>query len=149
MAAVFKVGCLACDTLQGRVKAPGGVIYRDEHWMVDHIVSPAAIRGLLIMKVARHAEHFTELTEAELIAMGWLLPRVLRAMTLALKPAKTYVCAFGETVPHVFWYLIPRYPNMPPVAPDIVREMFIGRRWACSDAEAAAAATAVRAQLGG
>jgi len=147
VATEFRVGCTACAILQGRLKAPGGTIYRDEHWVVDHILSPAAIRGLLIMKLARHREHLTELTEPELIAMGWLMPRVLRAMTVALHPARIYVCSFGETVPHVFWYLIPRYPNMPPVAPDIVRDMFIGRRWACSESEAAAAAVAVRDQL--
>jgi hypothetical protein len=32
--------CLACDIITGKVIPPGGTIYRDNYWMVDHSVSP-------------------------------------------------------------------------------------------------------------
>ena len=60
-----RVGCLACDANAGRLKAPGGVIYEDDLWRVEHALSPALLRGWLIVKPRRHVEHLAELTRDE------------------------------------------------------------------------------------
>ena len=44
-----RVGCMACDANAGRLKAPGGVIYEDDLWRVEHALSPALLRGWLIV----------------------------------------------------------------------------------------------------
>ena len=54
--------CLACSTLTGKLQAPGGVIYQDNYWVVEHSLSPVLLRGYLIIKLKRHCEHLAELT---------------------------------------------------------------------------------------
>jgi hypothetical protein len=39
------MSCLACDVLAGLIEPPGGTIYEDEGWVVDHSISPVALRG--------------------------------------------------------------------------------------------------------
>ena len=58
------MSCLACDVLTGRIEPPGGTIYENEGWVVDHSISPVALKGWLIVKPRRHVENFSELTDA-------------------------------------------------------------------------------------
>ncbi len=46
--------CLSCNLLAGKLKAPGGVIYEDNYWIVEHSLSPILLRGYLIIKLKRH-----------------------------------------------------------------------------------------------
>ncbi len=50
------IACIAA----GRRSAPGGVIYRNEHWMVDHAVI-RLLRGYLILKPVRHVHEIADL----------------------------------------------------------------------------------------
>lgn len=59
-------GCMACDVLTGKIRAPGGIIYEDPYWVVDHSVSPVLFPGFLIIKLKRHCEQLTELTADEM-----------------------------------------------------------------------------------
>ncbi len=63
-----KTNCLVCLTLCGEAAPPGGVIYEDPHWLVDHALPPVYFRGQLILKLKRHCEHLAELTPAESLA---------------------------------------------------------------------------------
>jgi diadenosine tetraphosphate (Ap4A) HIT family hydrolase len=54
-------GCLACDNVAGEQRAPGGIIYESEHWVVDHH-SGLIRKGFVIIKTRRHCEHVAELT---------------------------------------------------------------------------------------
>ncbi|MEH1900330.1 MAG: hypothetical protein V7L04_02620 [Nostoc sp.] len=36
---------LACSVLAGKVQAPGGVIYEDNHWVVEHSLNPVLLPG--------------------------------------------------------------------------------------------------------
>ena len=42
--------CLSCDIISGKINPPGGIIYSDDYWMVDHSVSPIRLAGFLIIK---------------------------------------------------------------------------------------------------
>lgn len=53
-------GCMSCDILAGKRTVPGGVIYENEHWRVDSVVSPVVWRGFLVIKLKRHCEHLAE-----------------------------------------------------------------------------------------
>lgn len=139
-------GCLACDVLAGTVTPPGGILYDDQYWRVDHSVSPVLLPGFLIIKPKRHCDHIALLTEEEMAAFGPLLRNTCRALAHVLHPARVYVTSFGEQVSHVHFYVVPRYERTPemPHGFELLRQMFGERRWASSDEEAAAIAEKVR-----
>jgi diadenosine tetraphosphate (Ap4A) HIT family hydrolase len=107
-------GCMSCDILAGRRTEPGGVIYEDAYWHVGSVVSPVFWRGFLIVKLKRHCEHLAELTPEEAADLGLVLQMTCTALSEALKPAKVYVCSFGDGVKHVHFWVLPRMPDMHP-----------------------------------
>jgi diadenosine tetraphosphate (Ap4A) HIT family hydrolase len=146
-AAMLVDGCLACDVLAGKVTPPGGVIYDDQFWRVDHSTSPVMLPGFLILKPRRHVEHIALLTAEEMAAFGPLLRNTCRALAHVLHPAKIYASSFGEAVSHVHFYILPRYPRtpeMPANGIEVLNRLFREKPWAGSDAEATAIADQVR-----
>lgn len=142
--------CMACDVLEGRLEAPGGTIFREGGWVLDHSLSPCALRGWLILKPERHVEHVAELTPEESASVGSLIQRASRALMAALDAERVYVMSMGEVVRHVHFYLVPRYADMPEHGLRVLSEMFSeGRPWACTDEAAKEAAHAVRRELRG
>jgi diadenosine tetraphosphate (Ap4A) HIT family hydrolase len=124
------------------------VIYEDDLWRVEHALSPALLRGWLIVKPRRHVEHLAELTRDEASALGPLVQRICGAVQQALAAERVYVCSFGELVNHVHFYVLPRYADMPRDGLDVLRLMFgPDAPFACPDDVAAAAAEQVRAAL--
>jgi diadenosine tetraphosphate (Ap4A) HIT family hydrolase len=137
--------CLACDVLEGRIQPPGGVIYEDEHWVVDHSISPIRLKGWLIAKPRRHVESFGELTDAEAAAFGPLARTAAAAVESALRPERVYVCSFGEEWRHIHVHVVPRYTDMDAISWQVLERMWSEQSpWACSDEEAADAAERVR-----
>lgn len=130
--------------VSGRIVPPGGIILDDGVWVLSHSISPVLLRGWLILEPKRHVEHLGELSEAEATALGPLIGRVSSALMRALQAEKVYACSFGELVRHVHWYLIPRYPDMSVHGVAVLNEMFANPSpWACSDEDAAEAASLV------
>jgi diadenosine tetraphosphate (Ap4A) HIT family hydrolase len=139
------VSCLACDVLEGRIAPPGGVIYEDEHWVVDHSISPVALKGWLIVKPRRHVEDFGDLSAAEAERFGLLARSAAAAVRDALGPERVYVCSFGEEWRHVHVHVVPRYADMGALSYEVLEQMWApASPWSCSDEEAAAAAQAIR-----
>jgi ATP adenylyltransferase len=146
-------GCMSCDILAGKRTPPGGVIYEDDYWHVDSVVSPVLWRGFLIVKLKRHCEHLAELTPPEAAALGPVVRTACRALSQVLKPAKVYVCSFGDGVKHIHLWVLPRPPEMRPGmhwvflhldARAFLTRRFGVRRWIVSDEEAAHIADQVR-----
>lgn len=139
------MSCLACDVLEGRIQPPGGVIYEDEHWVVDHSISPIALKGWLIVKPKRHVENFGDLSPGEAEAFGPISRSAAAAVQEALGAERVYVCSFGEEWYHVHVHVVPRYPGQEPRSWELLGLMWSDASpWACSDEEAVAAAEAVR-----
>ncbi len=105
--------CLACSTLTGKLQAPGGVIYQDNYWVVEHSLSPVLLRGYLIIKLKRHCEHLAELTPEEASALGSIIQSTCLALSKVIKPDKIHVCSWGEEVKHIHFHVIPRTKDMP------------------------------------
>ena len=138
--------CMACDVLAGRTRAPGGIIYENDYWVVDHSVSPVVLRGFLIIKPKRHCEQIAELTIEEMASLAPILHNTAIALTRVLRPEKIYICSFGEKVKHIHFYVIPRTLDMPASGLEVLHLMFDGR-WSCSDDEATEIATAVKEEI--
>ena len=77
------------------MQPPGGVIYEDAYWQVDHGLEPIALAGWLIIKPKRHCEHIAELAPEETASFGLLLRNTARALTEVLYPAKVRVHSMG------------------------------------------------------
>ena len=80
----YRPDCVACQANAGQLQAPGGVIYQDALWRLEHILSPAPLAGWLVLKPKRHCEGLDFLTGAEAAALGPLM----RRFSAALRDAK-------------------------------------------------------------
>ena len=146
-------GCMSCDILAGKRTVPGGVIYENEYWRVDSVVSPVLWRGFLIIKLKRHCEHLAELTPEEAATLGLVVQTTCLALTEVLKPGKVYVCSFGDGIKHIHFWVLPRPPEMRPgmhwvflnldVRAVLTRRFGI-KKWICSGEEVADIAAQVR-----
>lgn len=147
-----KPSCLSCDVTAGKIQPPGGILYEDELWVVDHVIGeketdPIPLKGFLIVTPRRHVEHLHELTDEEALAMHPLLHDVTKAVWQVVKPEKVYLCSFGESTKHVHYYVVPRYANMPANAFDVLIGIFRQKKWPCSRKDAAAAAIQIKSEL--
>lgn len=110
------LSCGTCRANRGELAAPGGVIYQDALWRLEHVIEPLPLAGWLVLKPLRHVEAFADLTPDEAATFGPLVRRVTAAMTDALHPAKVYLCQFSEArgFAHIHFHLIPRFAETPP-----------------------------------
>jgi len=107
--------CVTCRANRGEIPAPGGVIYEDAHWRLEHTFEPIPMVGWLVLKPLRHTESVADLTPDEAASLGPLLQRVAAAMTEVLTPVKVYVSLYAEAenAAHIHIHLIPRHEGMP------------------------------------
>lgn len=108
--------CLTCAANRGELKAPGGVIYEDGLWRIEHILEPIPLAGWLIAKPLRHVTSFPELTDEEAAAYGVVMHRAARALQKVTDAEKTYLCLFAEApgFVHIHVHLIPAMRDWPP-----------------------------------
>lgn len=116
---------------------------------LSHGVSPAYLKGWLVLAPKRHVESFHDLRPDEAAAFGPLAQTVVRAVVLALAPERVYLCLMAEAVQHVHFHVVPRYTGMPASGVKVLAAMFSDERpWAVTDEEAADAARRVRDLMG-
>jgi diadenosine tetraphosphate (Ap4A) HIT family hydrolase len=105
--------CSACAEVAGAVSAPGGVIYDDGLWCVSHHTGRYTDPGELIVKIRRHCESLSELTQPEADALGGILRRAVGALEQVTDAERIYTMSFNERVRHVHFLLLPRTTDMP------------------------------------
>jgi diadenosine tetraphosphate (Ap4A) HIT family hydrolase len=138
--------CIACEVNAGRVNPPGGRIYEDRYWIADHGLD-RLVRGYVVLKPRRHVHELADLEVDEALALGPAMRRVVAAIRSALAPDRVYVCSFAETVHHVHFHLLPRYPDMPALGRNLLRRLFAAE-WTCTEEEARSASERIQAFLG-
>jgi diadenosine tetraphosphate (Ap4A) HIT family hydrolase len=147
-------GCVSCDIVAGKRVEPGGVIYENDYWHIGTMgSSPVVWRGLLSIKLKRHCEHLADLSPEEALALGPVIQSTCLALTEVLKPAKIYVCSFGDGVKHVHLWVLPRpsgiHPGMHSVIFNLdmrttLTRLFCIKKWIVSDDDVAQIANQVR-----
>ncbi len=110
---MIKDNCLACDTLVGKLQTPGGVIYENDYWLVDHALPPIFVLGKLIIKLKRHCEHLAELTPNKSQTLGSLIQRVSQVVQEVTSAEKVHIASYGEGVKHVHFLVTPQIVGMP------------------------------------
>jgi diadenosine tetraphosphate (Ap4A) HIT family hydrolase len=83
-------GCLSCDLISGRTPLPGGQIWGDEHWFVEHCVGPLGLGSLVVLPV-RHVVHVADLTAGEAAPLGDILRTAAQVADEIVEPEQTYV----------------------------------------------------------
>ena len=104
---------MACRANRGELTPPGGVIWDDGLWRLEHQLMPAVLPGWLILKTVRHVESLAELSDAEARALGPLLSRATKALEFATGADRVYAALFAEAIRHVHFHLIPRPDSIP------------------------------------
>ncbi len=100
------VGCLACDLSFGRRELPGGAIYADASWRVEHCTGPLGV-GTLIVKPTRHVEHISDLSATESERLGPLLTKTASVVETLCTPEQVYVCLWSHGPVHVHFVVQP------------------------------------------
>lgn len=109
-------GCESCAYTSGERHAPGGRVYENEHWLVEHVGSPW-VTGTMVVKTKAHREALWELTPDEAGSLGPTLQAVSRALVAALGAERVWLFMAVDAPPyHVHMLLLPRYPEgeLPP-----------------------------------
>ncbi len=105
--------CGTCRANRGALVTPGGVIYDDGVWRLEHILEPVPMVGWLVLKPWRHVESMADLTDDVAASFGVLSRRVIAVMREVLRPEKVYLCLFAEAeqFAHIHFHLIPRFTD--------------------------------------
>ena len=150
-------GCVSCDIVAGKRIEPGGVIYENHYWHIGMAAGlPVVWRGFLIIKLKRHCEHLAELSSEEALALGPVIQSACSALTEVLKPAKIYVCSYGDGIKHVHFWVLPRPSTMRSGMHSVIFNLdmrttltrLLGvKKWIVSDSEVSAIAKQVREYL--
>lgn len=109
--------CLVCQKQEGLLKPPGGVVYEDELVFASHSFIPededSAYLGILFLEPRRHITGLEELTEAEGQRLGLMTARLSRALETVTDAEHIYLFVLGHHVPHLHFWLVPRYVGTP------------------------------------
>ena len=105
--------CSACAEVQGRVVAPGGVIFDNGLWFVSHHTGRFTDPGELIVKTRRHCESLSELTKEEAESLGTVLWSAVQALERVVPADRIYAVSFNERIRHLHFLLLPRTAQMP------------------------------------
>lgn len=87
--------CVACALADGRQPLPGGLIFRTDHWLVEHCIGPLGL-GTLIVKPERHVTAVAGLSEAEAAELGPLLRRVSAVAGELVGADQVYNCLWSH-----------------------------------------------------
>ena len=118
---VSQAECIGCQVANGVITPVGGLVYEDELWVVNHLMTASPILGWLILQPKRHIEGLHEMTFDEQQRMAQLLTQVDSVVRAILAPSKIYVCLFAESAqcPHIHFHIIPRSAQMEVRGPEI------------------------------
>lgn len=110
--------CFVCRKHRGELDIPGGAIYEDALLYASHGAIPdgqtTTYMGVLFVEPKRHVSGLAGLTETEAQALGLLLTRLSQALTVSEHAEHIYAFVLGDHVPHLHFWVVPRYPGTPP-----------------------------------
>lgn len=100
------MGCLYCEKGEKMQSFAYPVCELSETLVYLH--REQSYRGRLILVLKRHAEEYSELTEAERTGVQKDLYRATKAMGKLFQPQKVNLGVFGDTVRHFHIHVVPK-----------------------------------------
>lgn len=101
--------CLLCATEDAD---EASTVFRDELWAAE-IVPGYEVPGWVILRVRRHAERITGLSDQELESFGHRARDLVAAVSEVMVAPTTYLLAFGENYSHFHVLVTPRSDDVP------------------------------------
>jgi diadenosine tetraphosphate (Ap4A) HIT family hydrolase len=92
---------------------PAAVVFRDDLWACE-VIPGFDVPGWFVLRVRRHAERISSLTDAELETYGRRTRDLVAAVTEVTGAPTTYVLTFGEANPHFHSLVAARGDDVPP-----------------------------------
>ena len=108
-----RVNCISCTALAGAPPPPGGLVYQDDYWAFFLRARPLLVPGQGFIVLKRHCERLSDLTPAELAALGPMMQYTTYGLEQVLKPAKVHFGLYGEAVQHLHLHVLPRIVTLP------------------------------------
>ena len=71
--------CLGCEIVSGDIKPVGGILYKDDYFVVCQDFE-LPINGFIIISTVKHCERFCELTDDERIKMINLVNKIIKLL---------------------------------------------------------------------
>ena len=148
----YDPACGICHSNAGEEDSPGGVVFENDLWHIRHTGAPFPLAGWLLLQPQRHVQGPARFNDAEAANFGPALRHFMRTLEVVTGAPRSYVVAFGESVPHMHAHLIPRYADLPD--PDVAwgladrfRAIGDGAREGIAEAEVLRVIDAYRAAL--
>lgn len=88
-------GCLPCSVLSGERPLPGGQVWGDRYWFVDHCFGPLGAGALVVFPV-HHVLHVADLGDEEVRSLGPLLRATAQVATELVDPEQVYVSLWSH-----------------------------------------------------
>jgi diadenosine tetraphosphate (Ap4A) HIT family hydrolase len=126
----------------GEDAPPGGWLLADGDWLVGHGPAHMSLPGTLRIESRRHFTDFADMTGAEAASFGLLLARLYRAVRPVTGAERIHLLATMDYQPHFHAWLYPRGADDPRRG-----TAFLHHGFECTDADAQAAAAAIRSRL--
>jgi histidine triad (HIT) family protein len=109
--------CFICSKHRGETQVTGEVIFEDGLVYASHSMIPRGqtktYLGYLLIEPKRHVEGLQNLNKQESEAIGVLITRLSKALTVSEKAEHVYLFVLGHHTPHLHYHLVPRYANTP------------------------------------
>jgi len=126
----------------GEDAPPGGWLVADGDWLVGHGPAHMSLPGTLRIESRRHFTDFADMTDAEAASFGLLLASLYRAVRPVTGAERIHLLATMDYQPHFHTWLYPSAADDPRRG-----TAFLHHGFECADADAQAAAAAVRSHL--
>lgn len=104
------MACLICKIINDLINPPGGIIYRDDRVIVNHVLD-INIPGYVILSPLRHVVSLEQLDLQELNGLS-TSQLTIQKLKKILSIEKVYICSFCEETEHIHFHLFPRYDWM-------------------------------------
>ena len=105
--------CGICHSNAGEEDSAGGVIFENDLWFIRHTGAPFPLAGWLLLQPQRHVQGPARFTDEEAANFGPALRHFMRTLEIVTGAPRSYVVAYGESVPHMHAHIIPRYADLP------------------------------------
>jgi len=101
----LKKNCYICE-----LEKAGSGIFRSRYWTIDN-PDNFKIKGLLFVRLRRHAEELDKLKTTELESLGITLKKAVVKSREASKASKITMMRLGLKDPHFHFWVVPKTPQ--------------------------------------
>ncbi|MEN9797208.1 MAG: hypothetical protein RL653_904 [Pseudomonadota bacterium] len=105
--------CPACEIVRGNRSPTGGVLLREQGFVLHAVDGPTPVPGWMVLTAERCTRAVYTLDEVELTALLPLAARIMRLQRERLGAEHVYLFAIGDVLRHCHVHLVPRYADTP------------------------------------